>query len=179
MAVTAPINDDGTIQTSNDSYYHSTSSNTNNSSIDKDAFLQLLVAEMQNQDPLEPTSNTEYIAQLATFTQVEETQNMGKTMSKNLADSLVGKTVIMKTESSTGETGYLCGKVDYFVCENSKVYLSIDDSLYDIDDLDTVLDEDYYQNNIANKDTSATSSTETTDTTDSESSDDEETSPTE
>ena len=32
-----------------------------------DQFLQILCAEMQYQDPLEPTSNTEYIAQLATF----------------------------------------------------------------------------------------------------------------
>ena len=38
-----------------------------NSSLDKDAFLQLLVAQMKYQDPLEPTSNTEYISQLATF----------------------------------------------------------------------------------------------------------------
>ena len=36
-----------------------------------DQFLQILCAEMQYQDPLEPTSNTEYIAQLATFSQLE------------------------------------------------------------------------------------------------------------
>lgn len=35
-----------------------------------DQFLQILCAEMQYQDPLEPTSNTEYIAQLATFSQL-------------------------------------------------------------------------------------------------------------
>ena len=38
---------------------------------DKDAFMQILVAQMKYQDPLEPTSNTEYISQYATFTQVE------------------------------------------------------------------------------------------------------------
>ncbi len=32
-----------------------------NSTVDKDQFLQLLVAQMKYQDPLEPTSNTEYI----------------------------------------------------------------------------------------------------------------------
>ena len=41
-----------------------------NSSLDKDAFLQLLVAQMKYQDPLEPTSNTEYISQLATFSEL-------------------------------------------------------------------------------------------------------------
>ena len=49
---------------------------TSNSSLDKDAFLQLLVAQMKYQDPLEPTSNTEYISQLATFSELEEMQNL-------------------------------------------------------------------------------------------------------
>ena len=38
--------------------------------VDKDTFLQLLVAQMKYQDPLQPTSNTEYISQYATFSQV-------------------------------------------------------------------------------------------------------------
>lgn len=47
-----------------------------NSSLDVNDFLQLLVAQMQYQDPLEPTDNTQYIAQMATFTQVEATTEM-------------------------------------------------------------------------------------------------------
>ena len=42
----------------------------------KDAFLQLLVTQMKYQDPLNPSSNTEYIAQLATFSQLEQMQNI-------------------------------------------------------------------------------------------------------
>ena len=44
--------------------------------LDKDAFLQLLVAQMKYQDPMEPTDNTEYVSQLATFSQLEEMQTM-------------------------------------------------------------------------------------------------------
>ena len=40
----------------------------NNTDLDVNDFLQLLVAQMQYQDPLEPTDNTQYIAQMATFT---------------------------------------------------------------------------------------------------------------
>ena len=38
----------------------------------KDAFLQLLITQMKYQDPLNPSSNTEYVAQLATFSQLEQ-----------------------------------------------------------------------------------------------------------
>ena len=41
---------------------------TGNDSLDKDAFLQILVAEMQYQDPLQPSSNTEWVSQMSSFT---------------------------------------------------------------------------------------------------------------
>ncbi len=144
MAIIAGVNPDGTIQTTTNNTSSTTKSKATNGQLDKEAFLQLLVAQMKYQDPLQPSSNTEYIAQLATFTQVEELQNVGDTLSKGQASDLVGKTVIMKTESATGEAGYVSGKVDYMVVEGGKVFLAIEDKLYNIDDLDTVVDEDYY-----------------------------------
>ena len=51
----------------------------------------------------------------------------------------------MRTETASGETGYICGRVEYMVTEDSKVFLSINGSLYNIDDLDTVLEEEYYK----------------------------------
>ena len=42
----------------------------------KEQFLSLLVAQMKHQDPLEPTSNTEWISQYATFSSLEAMQNM-------------------------------------------------------------------------------------------------------
>lgn len=44
----------------------------------KDSFLKLLVAQMQNQDPLNPQSNEEFIAQLSQFTQVEQLMNINQ-----------------------------------------------------------------------------------------------------
>ena len=111
-----------------------------------DQFLQILCAEMQYQDPLNPTSNTDYIAQMATFTQVESMLNMQNTMTSSQANDLVGKYVIMKvTSSTTGEVTYAAGNVDYVLHQNGKTYLSIDDSLYNIEDLDTVADPDYME----------------------------------
>ena len=116
-----------------------------NSSLDKDAFLQLLVAQMKYQDPLEPTSNTEYISQLATFSELEEMQNLTSGMTLQRASSLVGQYVFMKVTDSSGNTTYPEGFVDYVVYENNKAFLSIDENLYSIDDLDTVADSTYMQ----------------------------------
>lgn len=116
---------------------------TSNSSLDKDAFLQLLVAQMKYQDPLQPTSNTEYISQLATFSELEEMQNLTSGMTLQRASSLVGQYVFMKVTDSSGNTTYPEGQVDYVVYENNKAYLSINETLYSIDDLDTVADSGY------------------------------------
>jgi len=47
-----------------------------NTKLGKDAFLKLLITQMQNQDPLNPQSNEEFIAQLSQFTQVEQLMDM-------------------------------------------------------------------------------------------------------
>ena len=106
--------------------------------MDKDAFLQLLVAQMRYQDPLEPTSNTEFISQYAQFSQVEQLQNMAGSMDLQRASSLVGQQVRVKTTNSSGDTNYVEGKVDYVTYEGGKAYLSVNGDLYSIDDLDTV-----------------------------------------
>lgn len=113
------------------------------SNLDKDAFLQLLVAQMKYQDPLEPTSNTEYISQFATFSELEQMQNMSATLELSRASTLVGQTVLMKVTDSSGRTTQVQGNVDYVVYENNKAYLSIGGELYSLDDLDKVADEKY------------------------------------
>ena len=76
MSLVAPVKDGKIQDVSASGTSNSTEKTTSNSSLDKQAFLQLLVAQMKYQDPLEPTSNTEYISQLATFSSLEEMQNM-------------------------------------------------------------------------------------------------------
>ena len=118
---------------------------TGNDSLGKDAFLQLLVAQMKYQDPLEPTSNTEYISQFATFSELEQMQNMSATLELSRASTLVGQTVLMKVTDSSGREVTVQGNVDYVVYENNKAYLSIGGSLYSMDDLDTVADKKYLE----------------------------------
>lgn len=109
----------------------------------KDTFLQLLVAEVQNQDPLEPTSNTEWISQYATFSELEAMSNMSASFDLSRASALVGKTVVLNTTTENGKSTVVQGKVDYVTYEGGKAYLSINGSTYSIDDLHDVVDGEY------------------------------------
>lgn len=141
----APVENGKVVDTSASSSSLSTVNESSGSSLDKEAFLQLLVAQMKYQDPLEPTSNTEYISQLATFSSLEEMQNMNSTMEGFQASNLVGKQVIMRVTTASGGTQFVSGQVDYIVRENGKTYLSVANGLYSISDLDTVVDETYLE----------------------------------
>ncbi|MBR6771682.1 MAG: flagellar hook capping protein [Lachnospiraceae bacterium] len=113
------------------------------SGMDKDAFLGLLVAQMKYQDPLQPTSNTEFVAQYAQFSSLEQMQNMSATLELTRASSLVGQTVSVNTTDSYGKATTIEGKVDYVVYENNKAYVSIQESLFALDDVYGVADQAY------------------------------------
>jgi len=78
-----------------------------NDIVTMDSFYQLLVAEMQNQDPLEPTSNTEFISQMATFTSLQATQDNFAMQQQNYAKSLIGQYVGVSDGGSELVQGYV------------------------------------------------------------------------
>ncbi|MFV3305826.1 flagellar hook assembly protein FlgD [Pseudomonas sp. NY15181] len=92
----------------------STSGTNGNSKLGKDEFLKLLVAQMNNQDPMSPQQNGEFIAQLAQFSTVEGIQSLNTSMDSMLsnyqssqalqASSLVGRKVIVPTDKSMVDT---------------------------------------------------------------------------
>lgn len=120
-----------------------TSNTKKSNTLNMENFLSLLVAEMQNQDPLEPTSNSDYMAQMATFSQVEATSEMNERVLSQTASNLIGKAVIVKTD--TNSTGYAGGIVNGWQEIDGIVYLGINGNLYDINDVDQVIDKDYYE----------------------------------
>ena len=111
-------------------------------------FINLLVAEMQNQDPLEPSSNTDYVAQMATFSQVQALEDMKDSMSDMNADNLVGKYVTLQVTDSSGNVSEVTGKVDYVSHENGKSFVSVEDKLYSADDVVSVMDTSYSDANV-------------------------------
>ncbi|KQS65125.1 flagellar basal body rod modification protein [Rhizobium sp. Leaf371] len=74
-----------------------------------DSFLKLLVAQMKNQDPTQPMDSTQQIAQLATFSQVEQTiqtntnlESLLQRTSLSEANAVIGKTVTSADGKTTG-----------------------------------------------------------------------------
>lgn len=116
---------------------------TGTSDLGKEAFLKLLMCQMENQDPLNPSTDTEFVAQLATFSQLEQLQNLSSISEKSQAFNLVGKNVILTSEDSNGKETTFSGKVDFINISGSTVKLSVDGNLYDMDQLKSVIDQNY------------------------------------
>jgi len=130
-ALTAP-------QTSNSSTGE-TAGSAVTQTLGKNAFLQLLVQEMKNQDPLKPADNTEFIGQLAQFSSLEQMQNMNEGISSlkegfTLAEArgLLGVPVTA-VNSSTGST--VQGTVGQILINSSGVQLDINGTVVDVADV--------------------------------------------
>ncbi len=107
--------------------------------INSDTFLNLLVAEMTNQDPMEPTSNTEFVTQMAQFSSLTYSKQSAEYSKSNYASSLVGKTVTaskMDGSSQVTKTG-----VVESVMKNGDDYtIKVDGVSFDISNVTAISD---------------------------------------
>ena len=92
----------------------SLSGTNDNSTLGKDAFLQLLVTQMQHQNPLDPQDNGEFVAQLAQFSSLEGITSLNESVTNITsamassqalqASSLVGRSVIVQNTKAVVDT---------------------------------------------------------------------------
>lgn len=111
------------------------SESVTDSTLDRDAFLQLLVLQMRYQDPLSPMDNTQMVAQLAQFSSLEQMQNLNESfdqLSGNVdqlnfitANSLLGRTI--RGLSVDGDV--VEGVVESVHLDGSLVYLRVGEQL--------------------------------------------------
>ncbi len=107
-------------------------SETSNS-LNYDAFLKLLVAEMKNQDPTEPMDSTEYMAQLASFSSVEQEIKANAKLDQVVASlammqapGVIGKTITSSDGTLSGKAvsvQFFSDKVEATLDNGSKVVL--------------------------------------------------------
>lgn len=105
------------------------------SSLGKDEFLNLLVTQLQYQDPLNPSSDTEFIAQMAQFSSLEQMQNLNTNFAQYKAYSLVGKNVQATVGLDTVE-----GYVESVRMVGNEAYAIIDGNSILVDDIKKVND---------------------------------------
>jgi len=109
--------------TDNSSVGDAAKSATGNQSLGKDAFLQLLVTQLKNQNPLSPQDNGAFVAQLAQFSSLEGINTLNDSVnaiSSNFsssqalqASSLVGRSIIIQTDKAMVDTSKsMTGSVD-------------------------------------------------------------------
>lgn len=79
----------------------------NSASSLENEFISLMVAQIQNQDPLNPLDGTEYVGQLAQFSQVQSTENMASVMQNSMV--LLDNMQVLSTANLVGKTVYVTG----------------------------------------------------------------------
>jgi len=113
----------------------------------KNDFLNLLVTQLRYQDPLEPTDDKAFIAQMAQFSSLEQMQNMNGVMTNSQAFSLIGKDVTANiTDSKTLEVKTVTGLVSTVRVSNGKTYLMINNQQVEADKVVEVNDNIYNTN---------------------------------
>ena len=109
MTATTAVNSTAPATTSN----KKASSNT----LGKNEFFKILAAQLQNQDPTSPASNTEFIAQLAQFSSLEQLQTIASSissMSVMQSAGLIGKTAVVESDGIS-----VTGKVESILIQDS------------------------------------------------------------
>jgi flagellar basal-body rod modification protein FlgD len=95
---------------------------TPKSEMGKDQFLQLLVGQLQNQDPMNPMEDKDFMGQMAQFSQLEQVTNMNTSLESQKAFGMLGKDVTYN-DPKTGEIK--TGTVEKVALEGSKSTLTI------------------------------------------------------
>jgi len=74
-------------------------------------FLQLMVTQMENQDPLDPQSDTQMASEMAQFTSLQQSSSMAGSLGMMQANGLIGSTVNVQVDSQTTDNGVVQGVV--------------------------------------------------------------------
>jgi len=93
----------------------------------QDAFLKLLIVQIQMQDPLEPLSATEYVAQLAQFSTVEQLQNTNIRLSVLCQAQVTSQALLLVGRNVATSDDAVSGLVEAVVFSNGQPKLLIGD----------------------------------------------------
>lgn len=135
-----------------------------NSELNQSDFLQLLVAQLQYQDPMNPQSDTDMAAQLAQFSSLQQATDSSSSLSMIQANSLVGTTVTLQVDSTDTTSGVVTG----VVMSNGSPEITVGGQNYELSQV-TAISPTTTTSNVANSggtdtpgNTNASTTTQTT-----------------
>ena len=122
------------------------------SALDADMFLELLITELQSQDPLEPMSNSEICQQLGQIWELQSNMELTDTLQsitlgQNIAaaNSMIGRLIVGLTD----DAGEISGYVDSVSVVDGQTKLNIGEHAIDLKDISLILDESSSQDESA------------------------------
>lgn len=106
----------------------------------KEQFLTILIAQMKNQDPLSPMDNSQFTAQMAQFSSLEQLMNMSTQLSQmnasmGSASQLIGQKI---TWYDSETKNYLTGDVSSVLQKDGKMFAAVDSYLVPVTDITMV-----------------------------------------
>ncbi|MFD2650917.1 flagellar hook assembly protein FlgD [Brucella rhizosphaerae] len=96
-------------------------------SVDYNSFLKLLVTQMQNQDPTQPMDATQYVSQLATFSNVEQAVQMNSKLETLIANSSLSQAEGWIGRTLTSADGTVSGVVKSVTIQSSGMLAELED----------------------------------------------------
>lgn len=104
-----------------------TSAASSASTVDYDAFLTLLVTQLKNQDPTEPTDSGEFLAQLASFSSVEQQLQANEKLTELVQANLVNQAANITGHTISSADGSQKGVVVSVTLTNNGLVAKLDD----------------------------------------------------
>lgn len=124
------------------------------SSLDMNDFLRLLAAQFQNQDVMNPTDNTQFIAELAQFSSLQAMNQLNQYADRQYAASLVGKTVVVGQYDDSGKYSEQQGTVESAYFSSDGTVVVVGNTAYDLSSVIQVIQDASSSNPDPNSDPS-------------------------
>lgn len=100
-----------------------------------DDFLNLMIAQLTNQDPLNPMDDTQYVTQLAQFATMQQMQELAYYSRSNFVMSLVGKEVTVARSKVSGDIESFTGPVQKISLVNNEYLIYVDGKTFSLDQI--------------------------------------------
>lgn len=123
----------------------SSTNNTNANTIDSGSaldindFFKLITAQMQNQSMYDPVDDTQFMAQMAQFTTLQQIKELGTTFQSTYAVSFIGKNIKVNSIDESGKMQEITGTVDKITFKDGQAELYVNGNYYKTSDIIEVI----------------------------------------